>query len=163
MKKLALLLVLIINVLISTSFAMQPTQSLDEKLLDAAVQSIDKNLISKLIAQGADINFIAPSGQTPLYMAAYFGESYNVNSLLQEGADPNAGIGALVGLLRGINEQAIKDKKAAIETGVLLLYAHANYDAPMVQNFIKTKPALEQFLNAIIKIAHKKWREQKIK
>lgn len=164
MNKLTILLiVLITNLFIGTSFAMQPPDSLDKQLLDAAAQSVDKDLIPKLIAQGADVNYVSqPSLQTPLYIAAYFGEPYNVNVLLLDGADPNAGIGALIGLLRGLDANTIKDKKAAIETASLLLYAHANYNEPIVQNFIKTKPALEKFLNSIIQLSQKKWRAQKL-
>lgn len=100
MKKFTVFSVLITSLFfIGTSFAMQPAISLNEQLLDVA--SNDVNEISKLIGQGADVNYVhQPSGQTPLSLASYFAEDKNVNLLLLEGANPNAGKGALLGFLR---------------------------------------------------------------
>src|SRR4051812_47396900 len=55
-----------------------------------AVRSNDVAAVERLIAQGANVNELEPSGDAPLVMAAYLGHTEIVRKLLEAGADVTA-------------------------------------------------------------------------
>jgi uncharacterized protein len=64
------------------------TMSLESALFDASEHGINE-AVGILLNEGANPNYKAPSGWTPLLMAASNGHVEAVRALLQKGADPN--------------------------------------------------------------------------
>lgn len=65
------------------------TDSKGENALLRAVKNKDIKAVSKLLAQGANVNFLAKSGVSPLFLAVQ-ARSYELAQLLMEGgANPN--------------------------------------------------------------------------
>lgn len=159
MKKLALFVLLSVA---GATYAMQEAQSLDEQLFDAVSEvTVDSTQISNLISQGANPNYVhQPSRQTPLYLAAYFGNIDAIRELIAGGANPNEGIGALIGVLRGIDDGVITDKAVAVKTAVALINLKADYNAPIIKNYIATRPMRGQFLARVIEYSNQLRQQQ---
>jgi hypothetical protein len=127
-------------------------KSLDQKLIYAACNPKDTQLVPALIAQGANPNFQwYPSTQTPIYLASFFGNLDNVIFLIKVGADPNLGEGALLGVLRGIFEnQFAKNIQPAHDIVIFLLNHGADYTAIQVQELIQAIPELKSHLTLAV-------------
>lgn len=65
------------------------TQEAAQRALKAAIYRNESDLIKPLIAKGAQLNFVWPSGTTPLTHAIEQGALETVKELLQNGADIN--------------------------------------------------------------------------
>lgn len=127
-------------------------KTLDQKLIYAACDPTDTTLVPSLIAQGANSNYQwYPSTQTPIYLASFFGNLDNVITLINAGADPNRGEGALLGVLRGIFEnQFEKDTQRAHDILIFLLNHGADYTVIQVQELIQAIPELKPHLTLAI-------------
>lgn len=64
----------------------EPTKDLLE-----AVQYFDADEVSKILKSNIDVNFVNAAGETPLFKAVKRGDAEMVKSLLEAGANPNAG------------------------------------------------------------------------
>ncbi len=60
-----------------------------KQALLAAVRANDLARVKQLVGQGADVDQVARDGNTPLLIAAKFGYTEIIRTLLEKGADPN--------------------------------------------------------------------------
>lgn len=123
-------------------------KTLNQELIYAACNPTDITMVPSLIAQGANPNYQwYPSTQTPIYLAAFFGNLDNVITLINAGADPNLGEGALLGVLRGIFEGQFEgDIQRAHDIFIFLISNGADYTANQVKKLIQAIPALKEHL-----------------
>lgn len=123
-------------------------KTIDQELIYAASHPTDNTLVPLLLVQGANPNYQwHPSIQTPIYLASYFGNLNNVIALINAGADPNLGEGALSGVLRGIFEKQFEQNiQYAYKMLIFLLDNGADHTAGQVQDLISVNSDLKHYL-----------------